>query len=46
VEGAAGDLDVLAAKKRAFRIILAEERPHLEESADLLDELELEIDAL
>ncbi|MBI1181441.1 MAG: patatin-like protein [Alphaproteobacteria bacterium] len=46
VEGAGGDVDVAAAKKRAFRIVLDEECRHLSESDALLDQLAGEIDRL
>ena len=46
VDGTGGDIDTLALKQRAFRIILAAEKPHLAASADLIAELEREIETL
>ncbi|MEN3974976.1 patatin-like protein [Emcibacter sp. SYSU 3D8] len=46
VDGAGGDIDSLALKRRAFRIILDAEKPFLKESAELIAELEREVEAL
>lgn len=46
VDGTGGAIDTLALKQRAFRVILEAEKPHLAASADLIAELEQEIEAL
>ncbi|MBL8642901.1 MAG: patatin-like protein [Rhodospirillaceae bacterium] len=44
VEGAAGNVDVLALKKMAFKLILDEESKHLHLCADLITQLRAELD--
>jgi len=46
LEGAEAELDVRALKKRAFQIVLAAERRHLDTAAGLIDELEREVAAI
>ncbi len=46
VDGIGGDIDALALKRRAFRLVLKAEKPFLAESEALIAELEREVEAL